>query len=187
MSDTQPGKWEKCFIYDTPGNFFHPETKDAATGAGFVTTLFVNDELNQTLPNAFYFESNLNWGLPTTWERSHNAGEKPHTHLFDEYMLFQGTDPNDPFDLGAEVEFWIEDYKHIITRTCLVFIPANVMHCPIAFHRIDRPFVWVTTANSFRYRHAEFSTDPKLDDIDQYDDEAVGAPPVVSLLLPHKI
>jgi hypothetical protein len=187
MSNTQPGKWENCFIYDTPGNFFHPETKDPATGAGFVTTLFVNDELAQTLPNAFYFESNLNWALPTTWERAHNAGEKPHTHLFDEYMLFQGTDPKDPFDLGAEVEFWIEDYKHIITRTCLVFIPANVMHCPIAFHRIDKPFVWVTTGNSFRYRHAEFSTDPKYDDIGQYDDEAVGAPPVVSLLLPQKI
>ena len=42
-----------------------------------------------------------------------------------------GTDPDDPLDLGGEVEFWVEDEPHIVTRSTMVFLPPNVHHCPL--------------------------------------------------------
>ena len=51
------------------------------------------------------------------------------------------------FDLGGEIEFWLEDEKYLLTRSCLIFVPAGMKHCPIKFIRIDRPifhFLMVT-------------------------------------------
>jgi len=65
-------------------------------------------------------------------------------HTVDEIFLFLGTDPEDPSDLGGEVEFWIgrgEDAeKHIITKSSCVFIPAGLVHAPIVFRKVRRPF-----------------------------------------------
>jgi len=62
-----------------------------------------------------------------------------HAHDYDETLGFFGTDYSDPYDLGGEIEFWIEDEKHTITKSCLIFIPKGVHHCPFVIHRVDRP------------------------------------------------
>jgi len=54
-------------------------------------------------------------------------------------------------NLGGEVEFWMEDEKHIITKTCLVFIPKSVKHCPLIFRRIDTPIFMFEAGNSAVY------------------------------------
>ena len=56
---------------------------------------------------------------------------KGHSHPSAEILGFVGTDPDDPLDLGGEVEFWVEDEPHIVTRSTMVFLPPNVHHCPL--------------------------------------------------------
>jgi hypothetical protein len=67
------------------------------------------------------------------------AEPNSHAHDYDETLGFFGTDFKDPNDLGGELEFWIEDEKFMITRSCLIFIPKGTHHCPLVIHRVDRP------------------------------------------------
>jgi hypothetical protein len=62
-----------------------------------------------------------------------------HAHDYDETLGFFGTDFADPYDLGGEIEFWIEDEKFILTKSCLIFLPRGTYHCPLVIHRVDRP------------------------------------------------
>ena len=62
-----------------------------------------------------------------------------HAHEYDETLGFFGTDFKDPYDLGGEIEFWIEDEKFVLTRSSLIFIPKGMFHCPFIVRRVDRP------------------------------------------------
>jgi hypothetical protein len=44
-----------------------------------------------------------------------------------------------PHDLCGEIELWLGDEKHILTKSCMVFIPKGLKHCPLVFRRVDRP------------------------------------------------
>jgi mannose-6-phosphate isomerase-like protein (cupin superfamily) len=81
---------------------------------------------------------------PPGEERRKGVSVQPHKHDYDEVLCFFGTNPEDFYDLGGEAEFWIEDEKHIITRSSIVFIPAGVQHCPLSFLRVDRPIFHFT-------------------------------------------
>ena len=69
----------------------------------------------------------------------------PHIHMTPEILVMLGTDPNDPWDLGGEVHLCMgkEMEKHIITTSTLVYIPPGLVHCPIVYKRVDRPFIFV--------------------------------------------
>jgi hypothetical protein len=107
------------------------------------------------VPGAFYME--CVWVMPRPQltaeaaEKVKRAGTGPHTHEYDEVIAFFGTDLNDPHDLGAEVELWLGDEKHIITKTSLVFVPAGLKHCPLTFLRVDRPVFHYTTGPGKMY------------------------------------
>jgi hypothetical protein len=79
-----------------------------------------------------------------TPEGKYVAYARPMYHTVDEIFLFIGTDPEDPTDLGGEVEFWMgrgEDAeKHVITKTSVVFVPKGLVHGPIVFKNVRRPF-----------------------------------------------
>jgi mannose-6-phosphate isomerase-like protein (cupin superfamily) len=68
-------------------------------------------------------------------------GPEPHVHDADEILGFFSSDPNNPYDLGGEIEFWLADEKFMITKSTMVFIPAGIKHCPIVIHRVDRPII----------------------------------------------
>jgi hypothetical protein len=57
-----------------------------------------------------------------TWfnKKSEKPGPPAHVHGFDEVLAFLGSNPNDRFDLGGEVEIWLGDEKHVLTESCLV-------------------------------------------------------------------
>lgn len=63
-----------------------------------------------------------------------------HQHDFDEILIWTGSDPERPGDLGAEIYLDIEGVRHVITTSGSVYIPAGVRHCPLGFTRVDRPF-----------------------------------------------
>ncbi|NLL52740.1 MAG: hypothetical protein GX248_08570 [Peptococcaceae bacterium] len=62
-----------------------------------------------------------------------------HTHDFAELIGFYGSNPDDPYDLGAEIEIGINGEMHLLTRTSLIFIPSGMKHNPLRIKRVDRP------------------------------------------------
>ena len=88
--------------------------------------------------------------------------EQEHIHDFDEFLGFVGTrGPNDPRNLGGEIEVWLGGEKYMITQSCLIFVPKGVRHCPIRFTRIDTPVLFFTGATETSYSRTatEFKTD----------------------------
>lgn len=64
---------------------------------------------------------------------------KPHHHSYPEILGFYGSDPENPYDLGGEVELFINGEPHILTKSSMVFLPPDVPHCPLYVNRVDRP------------------------------------------------
>jgi hypothetical protein len=94
------------------------------------------------------FHMNTAWYLKATAETTES---EPHIHDSDEIIGFFGNNPQDPYDLGGEVEFWLEDERHIITRSCLIFVPRGMKHCPLIMRRVDRPIFHFTTVTGGQY------------------------------------
>jgi hypothetical protein len=67
-----------------------------------------------------------------------------HTHDCDEVIAFIGTNPDDPHDLAGEVEIWLGDEKYILTKSCLVFAPKGLIHCPLIWRKVDKPIFHFT-------------------------------------------
>jgi len=86
------------------------------------------------------------------WKGSDVVLVEAHTHDFDEVLTFIGTDPDDPYDLCGEVEFWMEDEKLSITSSCSVFVPKGMKHCPFIVRRVDRPIFHFTSGPQGMYR-----------------------------------
>ncbi|MCX7912766.1 MAG: hypothetical protein N2506_07410 [Dehalococcoidales bacterium] len=101
------------------------------------------------VPGAYYME--CVWVMPRPPVTTRKTGTEAHTHDYDEIIAFIGTNPEDPYDLGAEVELWLDDEKHIITRTSLVFIPAGLKHAPLYFLKVERPVFHFTTGPAKLY------------------------------------
>jgi hypothetical protein len=79
------------------------------------------------------------WFLPRPPNNGQKPGVEAHTHEFDEVLGFYGGDPQNPNDLYGEVEFWIEDEKYLLTKSCIIFIPKGVRHCPLFIRRLEKP------------------------------------------------
>ncbi len=62
-----------------------------------------------------------------------------HSHDCDELIGFFGSNPDDPYDLGAELELWLDGEHHVLTRSSMIFVPAHMKHMPLKFNRVDRP------------------------------------------------
>ena len=75
----------------------------------------------------------------------------PHKHDFDEVLAAFGSNPEDPHDLCGELEVWLGNEKHIITKSFIIFIPKGLMHGPIGFNRIDKPIFHLSCGPSQMY------------------------------------
>ncbi len=95
---------------------------------------------NEVVEGAFYLSSG--WYLKASGIQQAEA----HTHDFDEVVAFFGSDPENPLDLCGEIEFWLDGEKHIINKSCLIFVPKGLSHCPYWIRRVDRPIVHFSTA-----------------------------------------
>lgn len=81
--------------------------------------------------------------LSHTW--IHEVGEphqwvSEHEHDYDEILIFTGTDPDYPEDLGAEVYLDLGGERYIINTSGAVYVPAGVRHCPLGWNWVKRPF-----------------------------------------------
>ena len=59
-----------------------------------------------------------------------------------------GTNPENPDDLGADVEFWLgegeESDKLVFNTSSLVYVPANLLHMPILYRNVRMPVLRIT-------------------------------------------
>ena len=90
----------------------------------------------------------VHWNLPNPPKRHegmHGVGHPPHTHKDAEILMLIGTNPDDPEDLGAEVELQMgpEREKHIMTKATTVYIPPNMIHCPYVIKKTIRPWIFI--------------------------------------------
>ena len=101
---------------------------------------------------AFYMASA--WFWPGSWPatKDETGTIKEHSHEFDEAIAYIGTNPDDPYDLGGEMDFWIDGKQNIIDRSFIAFIPAGTKHGPITINRIDRPIFHFTSGMGEHYR-----------------------------------
>jgi hypothetical protein len=97
------------------------------------------------------FQMNCAWYLrPPATQTPEASGS--HAHDADEIIGFFGNNPEAPCDLGGEIEFWLEDEQHILTRSCMIFVPAGMRHCPLKILRVDRPIFHFSSVTSGQYK-----------------------------------
>lgn len=92
-------------------------------------------------------------------EKSLSVFHGPHTHRDPEVLVAIGMNPDDPMDLGGELELCMgeEMEKHIINRTTLVYIPANLLHAPFRVTRVDRPFLFIQSQYTGKMTETSFA------------------------------
>jgi len=77
-----------------------------------------------------------------------NPDRPPHSHEFDEVFVFLGSNREDPNDLGGEVEFWLgegkDTEKYLLNTSTCIFVPRGLVHLPMIFTKVKRPFLLVT-------------------------------------------
>ena len=73
------------------------------------------------------------------------AGHPPHIHKTAELLMHIGGNPDDPMDLGAEVEMHMgpELERHTFTESTVIYIPPNFIHSPWRPLKVDRPFLFI--------------------------------------------
>jgi hypothetical protein len=89
------------------------------------------------------------------WKATETEGTPAHTHDFDEVIGFIGSDPDNPHDLCGEVEFWMANEKYILTKSCLIFVPKGLKHCPLRVTKVDRPILFLAVGTSGKYSRVE--------------------------------
>ena len=95
------------------------------------------------------FFTDCAWVWPKPEENVMEA--KAHSHDFDEIVTVFGTDPENPQDLCGEVEYWLDDEKYILTKSCIIYVPKGLKHCPMIFRNVTRPIFHYIVGNAAGY------------------------------------
>jgi len=138
-------KYEKYIITKPKPGLTLPEYRRERSNVAteFQTPVAYLD--GDVLKGAFYVE--CDW----FWKGTDKPNVDAHTHSFDEVIAFFGTNPDDPEDLCGEVEIWLEDEQYILTKSCLIFVPKGMKHCPLIIRRVDRPIFHFTAGPAAKY------------------------------------
>ncbi len=100
----------------------------------------------------------VQWVLPFT-EQLMDAGHPPHVHKVPELIFVIGGDPENPEELGAEIEFYLgpEREKHIITKSCVMFMPALFPHGPWIPKKTTKPWLFIEVNQSLKHTEKGFN------------------------------
>jgi len=136
-------KYEKYIVREAmrPEDFMDPMVADFMT---MPPLIFLNGDKPIKGSNQF---------LEVVWIWAEGAAAvnpdmPPHSHEFDEVFIFLGSNREDPNDLGGEVEFWLgkgeDTEKYLLTTSTCIFVPRGLVHLPMIFKKVTRPFLLVT-------------------------------------------
>ena len=106
---------------------------------------------SEVIKGAFYMETA--WFQPGEWPefKFEEGTVKEHSHQYDETVAYVGTNPDNIYDLGGEIEFWIDGEQNIIDRSFIAFVPAGIRHGPLSIKRIDKPIFHFTAGMGKSY------------------------------------
>ena len=142
-------KYANCLVQKPGPSILELQGKTAGTGKDPIpgikaTHLMTADEKVQK----GYFSVDCSW----LWS---GAAKEPvgesHAHNFSHVIGFIGGHPGDAHDLGGEITVWLDGNKEVLTKSCLIFVPAGVVHGPVLFNKISRPVFFVTVAMTGKY------------------------------------
>jgi hypothetical protein len=58
---------------------------------------------------------------------------------YDEIVLHIGGDPENPGDLGADLEFDMGGDKMMFDTSCAMWVPKGIVHGPLTWHAVRKP------------------------------------------------
>ena len=89
---------------------------------------------DDVIKGSFFFNSTF------MWPKYSSGIHGPHTHPYSEILFFHSIDPDDPYELGWELDLYMgpEFVRHTVTKTSIIYIPPRFIHCPI-ISRMKRP------------------------------------------------
>jgi hypothetical protein len=122
-------KYKKYLVNRPLYEMEHAELK----GRQFPTMTLMSNKL---VPGSnAYLEVGWIWDMPEP-----NPHILEHSHdKYNEIVLHIGGDPDNPDDLGAEIEFTVGGEPFILDKTSSVFIPAGLKHGPLTWKKVRRP------------------------------------------------
>jgi hypothetical protein len=130
--NNEGGEYGRCFVQELqePANLATPEFKE-------LYKLFARRILwidGNVCDGAFQMNTAWYFAVP---ERDPIFGEHSHDH--DELIGFYGSDPDDPYELGGVIEFSINGEAHRLTRSTMIWVPAEAIHNPMRILEVRRP------------------------------------------------
>lgn len=105
----------------------------------------------ETVPGAEFY-SEAKWIVPGDKSKEGILLVDSHTHTWGELLGFFGYDYEDIQDLGAEIEFTVDNERHLITRSFAAFIPAGVQHGPLIIRNVVKPIFHMTAGDTDTYK-----------------------------------
>lgn len=120
-------------------------TYDGSSDGGFAPYIpfrMITTIDNLILPGSDFYK--IHWVMPHD-EPFLQIGHPPHIHKDPELLFHIGTNPDNPQDLGSEIEVYLgsELEKHVITQTCVIYIPPNFIHAPWKPLKTTRPWIFI--------------------------------------------
>lgn len=104
---------------------------------------------SDTVPGAeFYGEAK--WIVPGS-DKEIRLFES-HTHDFGVLIGFFGFNYDDIQDLGAEIEFTVDNETHKVTKSFASFVPAGIQHGPLIIRNAARPIFHFISGNTGQYK-----------------------------------
>ena len=100
------------------------------------------------------FQMNMSWYRAAPDMRPLYKHDE-HVHDFDEMIGFIGSDPDDPYDLGGEIEIGINGELHRLTKSSIIFMPAGMKHLPLSIIRLERPILHFSISMAPTYSNTE--------------------------------
>jgi hypothetical protein len=111
--------------------------------------------------------SQLN-GIPLTMNWSYLSEpmtlvDHPHTHEFDQVIIFLGGDPTDIRKFGAVIEMYFgeEKEKFVITSSTYICVPKGTVHGPLTVKSVASPVVYMDLPLTGTYGKSVSPSEPQ--------------------------
>lgn len=141
--NNESGKYAANFVQVSPGPGMEPEFK--AVYDKFAKRIIWID--GEVVPGAFQMNTAWYYTVP---ERDPIFTEHCHDDC-DELIGFLSSDPENPYELGGEIEFTLGGEAHLLTKSTMIFAPAGMSHNPVRILRVDRPIFHFSIVNKTKY------------------------------------
>ena len=136
-------KYEKCIIREPKLIELPHHPKGTVSGFTYPYLVYMDEDLMRGSP--VFIDLGWRTAIP-----SPNPVSEFHSHEADEILMYMGSDPDDPQDLGAEIEVTLDDEQYLIDTTCAIYIPSGVRHT-IKVTKFVRPFLNIGIELKGRY------------------------------------